>query len=85
MRSRVFNAGLLQSSSSSVLAARSSSSPAVATPPKAPLPAAPSSEGGGGDRLHCDYCGKKTHVEAYCYKKKKAQSPEVVVVILHKV
>ena len=82
---RLQSAGLLQSSSSSVLAARSSSSKAVAPPLMAPLLAAPSSEGGGGGHLHCDYCGKKTHVEAYCYKKKKAQSPEVVVVILHKV
>ena len=81
---RLQSASLLQSSSSSVLAARSSSFKVVAPPPIAPLLAAPSSEGGGG-RLHCDYCGKKTHVEAYCYKKKKAQSPEVVVVILHKV
>jgi hypothetical protein len=70
------NTGLLQSSSSSVLAARSSSSTALAPPPVAPLSAAPSSEGGGGGHLHCDYCGKKTHVEAYCYEK-KAQSRRV--------
>ena len=49
-------------------------SPAVAPPPKAPLSAVFSSEGGGGGRLHCDYCGKKTHVEAFCFKKKKDQS-----------
>ena len=71
---RLHSTGLLQSSSSSVLAARSSSSTAVAPPPKTPLPAAPSSEGGGGGRLHCDYFGKNTHVDAYCFKKKKAQS-----------
>ena len=71
---RLQNAGLLQSSSSSVLAARSSSTTVVAPPPKAPLPAAPSSVGGGGGRLHCGYCGKKTHVEAFCFKKKKDQS-----------
>jgi len=71
---RLQNAGLLQSLSSSILAARSSSSSAVAPPPKAPLPAAPSSKVGGDGRPHCDYCGKKTHVEAYCFKKKKAQS-----------
>ena len=72
---RLQNAGLLQSSSSSVLVAWSSSSPAVALPPMAPLPAALFSEVGGGGRLHCDYCGKQTHVEAYCLKKKKkAQS-----------
>ena len=70
------NAGLLQSSSSSssVLAARCSSSPAVAPSPKAPLPAASSSEGEGGGHLNCNYCGKKTHVEAVCFKKKKDQS-----------
>jgi hypothetical protein len=71
---RLHNAGLLQSSSSSILAARSSSSTALAPPPVMILSAVPSSEGGGVGRLHCDYCGKKTHVEAYCYKKKKAWS-----------
>ena len=73
---RLQHAGLLQSpsSSSSVLAARSSSSTAVTPPPKAPLSAASSSEGGWGGRLHCGYCGKKTHVEAFCFKKKKDQS-----------
>jgi hypothetical protein len=71
----LYNAGLLQSaSSSSILAAHSSSFAALTPPHVAPLSAAPSSEGGGGGHLHCDYCGKKTHVEAYCYKKKKAQS-----------
>ena len=68
------SAGLLQSPSSSVLAARSSSSTTDTPPPKAPLSAASSSEGGGGGRLHCGYCGKKTHVKAFCFKKKKDQS-----------
>ena len=59
------NVGLLQSLSSLVLAARSSLSSAVAPSPKTPLLAAPSFEVGGSGRLHCDYCGEKTHVEAY--------------------
>ena len=33
-----------------------------------------SSKGGAGGHLNCNYCGKKTHVEAFCFKKRKDQS-----------
>ncbi|WVZ89051.1 hypothetical protein U9M48_035510 [Paspalum notatum var. saurae] len=35
--------------------------------------ASPFACGGGGGGLHCDYCGKDGHVEAFCYRKKKVQ------------
>ncbi|WVZ93213.1 hypothetical protein U9M48_039211 [Paspalum notatum var. saurae] len=67
-------AGLLPSASA--LAARSSSSRPAVAPPSLPSSAttpSPSARGGGGGGLHCDYCGKDGHVEAFCYRKKKAQ------------
>jgi hypothetical protein len=69
---RLRDAGLLQSSSSSVLAARSSFK--VSPPSGAPSSVVPSSVSGGGGGLKCDWCGRDNHVEAYCYRKKKAQS-----------
>jgi hypothetical protein len=64
-------AGLLQSSS--VLAAPSSSSRTTAASPTPPSSVAPPSAPGGRGGLHCDYYDKDGHVEAYCYRKKKAQ------------
>ncbi|WVZ72434.1 hypothetical protein U9M48_020898 [Paspalum notatum var. saurae] len=70
---RLRSAGLLPSVSA--LAARSAPSrpaiPSLSSPSPAPVPS-PSGRGGGGG-LHCDYCGKDGHVEAFCYRKKKAQ------------
>ncbi|WVZ61780.1 hypothetical protein U9M48_011597 [Paspalum notatum var. saurae] len=69
---RLRSAGLLPSVSA--LAARSAPSrPAVPSLPSSPVPVPSSSARGGGGRLHCDYCGKDGHVEAFCYRKKKAQ------------
>ena len=64
-------AGLLPSMTA--FAAHSSPSrPSV--PLSLPLSASvPLSTRGGGGGLHCDYCGKDGHVEAFCYRKKKAQ------------
>nr|XP_034577566.1 uncharacterized protein LOC117841101 [Setaria viridis] len=59
---RLLAAGLMRYSS--FLAASSSTRPAV-----------PSSESRGGG-LKCDWCGKDNHVEAFYYRKKKAQSRE---------
>jgi hypothetical protein len=55
-------------------ASRSSSAHPTASvllvlPPVVPLAAR--GESGG---LHCDHCGRDGHVEAFCYKKKKAQT-----------
>ncbi|WVZ52011.1 hypothetical protein U9M48_003107 [Paspalum notatum var. saurae] len=68
---RLRTAGLLPSVTA--LAARSSPSrPAV--PPSLPSSASvPPSTCGGVGGLHCDYCGKDGHVEAFCYRKKKAR------------
>jgi hypothetical protein len=73
---RLHDAGLLQSAT--VLAARSSASrsssahPTVsvllASPSVVPLTAR--GESGG---LHRAHCGRDGHVEAFCYRKKKAQ------------
>jgi hypothetical protein len=71
------DAGLLQAST--ILAGHSSAGrsssahPAapvpLASPPIAPLAARSESVG-----LHCDHCGRDGHVEAFCYKKRKAQA-----------
>ncbi|WVZ89019.1 hypothetical protein U9M48_035481 [Paspalum notatum var. saurae] len=68
---RLRTTGLLPSVTT--LAARSSPSrPAI--PPSLPSSAfVPPSTRGGGGGLHCNYCGKDGHVEAFCYRKKKAQ------------
>ncbi|WVZ64725.1 hypothetical protein U9M48_014202 [Paspalum notatum var. saurae] len=70
---RLRSAGLLPSVSA--LAARSAPSrpavPSLSSPSSTPVPS-PSARGGGGG-LHCDYCGKDGHVEAFCYRKKKTQ------------
>ncbi|WVZ81917.1 hypothetical protein U9M48_029243 [Paspalum notatum var. saurae] len=69
---RLRSAGLLPSASA--LAARSAPSRPAVAPPSLPSSAtapSPSARGGGGGGLHCDYCGKDGHVEAFCYRKKK--------------
>jgi hypothetical protein len=37
------------------------------------VPPAAHCESGG---LHCDHCGRDGHVEAFCYRKKKAQKAQ---------
>ncbi|WVZ84521.1 hypothetical protein U9M48_031548 [Paspalum notatum var. saurae] len=67
-------AGLLPSASA--LATRSAPSrpavPPLSSASSAPMPS-PSARGEGGGGLRCNYCGKDDHVEAFCYRKKKAQ------------
>jgi hypothetical protein len=73
------DAALLQSAT--VLAARSvagrssSAHPAAPVPLTAPLVASLAARGESGG-LHCDHCGCDGHVEAFCYKKKKAQKAQ---------
>jgi hypothetical protein len=63
------DAGLLRSSS--VLVARFSVACHIAL---VPLPFAPPAARGESVGLHCDHCGRDGHVEAFCYRKKKAQA-----------
>jgi hypothetical protein len=57
---------------SSVLVARSSvARPATPVPPASPS-VATSAAHGVSIGLHCDQCGRDEHVEAFCYRKKKA-------------
>jgi hypothetical protein len=61
---------------SSVLATRSSvSRPAIPVPPTSPL-VAPSTARGASTGLHCDHYGRDGHVEAFCYRKMKAQKAQ---------
>jgi hypothetical protein len=63
------------------LAARSSAGHSSPTHPAAPVPLAsppvvpPAARGESGG-LHCDHCGRYGHVEALCYRKKKAQKAQ---------
>jgi hypothetical protein len=67
---RLHDAGLVQSST--VLAARSSTAPMpLASPPVVP----PAARGESVD-LHCDQCGRNGHVEAFYYRKRKAQKAQ---------
>jgi hypothetical protein len=74
---RLLDPGLLQSAT--VLAARSSASHFSSARPTAlvslaspsVVPPATRDESGG---LHCAHCGRDGHVEAFCYRKKKAQA-----------
>jgi hypothetical protein len=73
---RLHDAGLLQSAT--VLVARSSTGRSSSTRPTAPVPLAsplvvPLATRGESGGLHSDHCGRDGHVEAFCYKKKKAQ------------
>jgi hypothetical protein len=71
------DAGLLQSAT--VLVARSSASCSLSARPTASVPLAsppvvpPTARGESGG-LHCAHCGHDGHVEAFCYRKKKAQA-----------
>jgi hypothetical protein len=70
------DAGLLQSTT--FLAARSSAGRSSSAHPAAPVPLAspmivPPAARGEIVGLHCDHCGRDGHVEAFCYRKKKAQ------------
>jgi hypothetical protein len=73
---RLRDAGLLQSAT--VLAARSlashssSARPTALMPLASPLFVPPATRGG----LHCAHCGRDGHVEAFCYRKKKAQKAQ---------
>jgi hypothetical protein len=61
------------------LAARSSASRSSAARPTTSMPLAspsvvpPAARGESGG-LHCAHCGRDGHVEAFCYRKKKAQA-----------
>jgi hypothetical protein len=71
---RLRDAGLLQSAT--VLATRSSSAhPATHVPLVSPLVVRPAARGESVG-LHCDHCGRDGHVEAFCYRKKKAQKAQ---------
>jgi hypothetical protein len=61
------DANLLRSSS--ISAARSLIAHLVAP---VPLASALSTALGESGNLHCDHCGRDEHVEAFCYRKKKA-------------
>jgi hypothetical protein len=71
------DADLLQSAT--VLAARFSANrssfarPTTSVPLASP-PVVPHAARGESGGLHCDHCGRDGHVEAFCYRKKKAQS-----------
>jgi hypothetical protein len=69
--------GLLQSAT--VLAAHSSASHFSSARPTASVslaspPVVPPAARGESDGLHCAHCGRDRHVEAFCYRKKKAQA-----------
>jgi hypothetical protein len=74
---RLRDAGLLQSAT--VLAARSSASrsssahPTTSVPLASPPVVPPAARGESGG-LHYAHCGRDGHVEAFCYRKKKAQT-----------
>jgi hypothetical protein len=56
------------------LASRSSSArPTASVPLASPLVVPPAARGESGG-LHCAHCGRDGHEEAFCYRKKKAQS-----------
>jgi hypothetical protein len=67
------DAGLLRSS---VLAACSSVARLVAPMPLASASVASPVAHGESDCLHCDHCGRDGHVEAFFYRKKKAQKTQ---------
>jgi hypothetical protein len=73
------DAGLLQSAT--ILAARSStgrssSAHPVASMPLASPPVVPPAARGESGGLHCDHCDCDGHVEAFCYRKKKAKKAQ---------
>jgi hypothetical protein len=73
------DASFLQSTT--VLATRSSAGHSSSTRPATPMPLAsppvvPSAARDESGVLHCDQCGRDGHVEAFCYRKKKAQKAQ---------
>jgi hypothetical protein len=73
------DAGLLQSAI--VLVARSSAGHSSSARPATPVPLAsppvvPPVACGESGGLHCDLCGHDEHMEAFCYRKKKAQKAQ---------
>jgi hypothetical protein len=71
--------GLLQFAT--VLVARSSVAYSSSAHPAAPLPLAsppvvPAATRGESVGIHCDHCGQDRHVEAFCYRKRKAQKAQ---------
>jgi hypothetical protein len=67
---RLRDDGLLQYAT--VLASHSSSARPAAPVPLASPPVVPPTAHGESVGLHCDHCGRDGHVEAFCYRKKKA-------------
>jgi hypothetical protein len=61
---------------SSILATRSSVARPVPSVPPASAPVAPSTARGASTNLHYDHCGRDGHVDAFCYRKKKAQKTQ---------
>jgi hypothetical protein len=68
------DAGLLRVSS--VLTACSLVARLAATVPRASPPVALPAAHGASPNLHCDHCSWDGHVEAFCYRKKKAQKAQ---------
>jgi hypothetical protein len=68
------DAGLLQSAT--ILAARSSFAHPAAPVPLASPPVVPPAAHGESVGLHYDHCGHDGHVEAFCYRKRKAQKAQ---------
>jgi hypothetical protein len=60
-------------------ASRSSSARPTALVPLASPPVVPPTARGESGGLHCAHCGRDGHVEAFCYRKKKA------LAVLHRV
>jgi hypothetical protein len=50
--------------------------PPAAPVPLAPPPVVPPAAHGESGSLHCDHYGRDGHVEAFCYRKKKAQKSQ---------
>jgi hypothetical protein len=71
---RLQDVGLLRVSSA--LIARSSVARPAAIVLSVSPPVAPSAAHGASTGLHCDHCGWDRHVEAFCYRKKKAQKAQ---------
>jgi hypothetical protein len=85
---RFCDAALLQSSTILVahsLVDRSSTARSAAPVPLASPPVVPPTAHGESVDLHCDHCDRDGHVEAFYYRKKKAQahrSSRVLVVLV---
>jgi hypothetical protein len=71
---RLRDDGLLQYAT--VLASHSSSAHPAAPVPLASPPIVPPAARGESVGLHCDHCGHDGHVEAFCYRKKKARKAQ---------